>query len=43
MAHAMSRRIGVAFGYRARLLPRVVLGGLPGGRDGMNTWEEPGR
>lgn len=30
-------------GHRVRILPRVTLGGLPGGENGMGVWQEPAR
>ena len=29
--------------HSVRILPRVTLGGLPGGGNGMSTWQEPAR
>jgi len=41
--HAMRQQADPALVSKMRILPRVVLGGLPGGRDWMKIWEEPGR
>lgn len=43
LRYAMGGQGNQTAALKVRLMPRVVLGGLPGGRDYVKVWEEPSR